>query len=480
MYTFLPFAKNKSMKRSTKIILALFILFLVPTLVLGKSVIKGIVPSDKGFLLKFDTQGIIGIVLGVITIVLLIILYIKFIMSQPVDKAIFFSSLPLIVLYGLSMFLLAGLTNFNNATANSVKTILNISPDNLYNTILWAILITLIFILLLFFNCFVLCKPIARVEKIVSRLGDGKVKDERLKIGGGKQFNSIEHSLNKINYNYQSKDKSLKTVNLEAQKFIPRQFFKFLGKNSIAELELGNQVKKNATVMLVKLLGLEENERMSLEENFNFINSYMHIISPLIRKFGGFIDRYNSEGLTAVFAKAEYAIDCAHAISRAISIKNRQNKNLPNVGQRISIMTGEVIFGIVGEEERKIPSIISNVSSSLTRLDEVCKFMSAKIVFTKSLLDSLPLNYKFLYRHIGKISGKEGGDIIIFEDFEFNPKEISSQLIKSKYYFEHGVTLYDEGRYEDATKEFSEALKICPKDKGCYVYFNKSKEKLSH
>ncbi len=480
MYTFSSFAKNIYMKKSTKILLVIFILSLIPTLFLGKFVIAGIIATDKGFKFNFDTKAIIGIVLSVVTTVLGTILFIKFIMSQPVDKAIFFSSLPLVILYGMSLFMLAEITTFDNPLANSLKTILNVSPDNLYNTILWAILITLIFIMLLFLNCFVLCKPIAKVERIVSRLGDGKVRDEKLHIGGGKQFNSIEHSLNKINNNYRSKDNSLKTINLETQKFIPKQFFKFLGKSSIQELELGNQVKKKATSVLVKLSGLSSNGSMSLEENFNYVNSFIHVISPLIRKFGGFIDKYNGEGITAVFAKTEDAIDCSHAIIRSINIKNRQNRSLPNVEQRVSIITGEVIFGIVGEEERKMPTIVSNVTPILEKLDELNKMMSAKVIFTKSSLDSLPLNYKFLYRYIGKLSTTENGEVVLFEDFEVLPRNISNELIKSKSFFERGVILYEECEYEKACENFSNALKICPKDKGCYLYYNKSKEKLSN
>ncbi len=476
MYTINSFAKDIYMRKLTKILLIIFVLTLVPTLIMGKSIIKGIVPQEKGFAFNFDTQGIIALVLLVLTLINGIYLYIRFVMSQPVDKAIFFSSLPLVIIYGATLFLLAGLVNYTNKTATSVKTLLNISADNLYNTILWAVLITLLFIALLFVNCFVLCKPLNKVERIVSRLGDGKVRDEKLKIGGVKQFNSIEHSLNKINNNYRSKDNSLRQVNLETQKFIPKQFFKFLGKSNIQELELGNQVKKKATVMLVKLVGIEDGKNITLEESFDYINSYMHIISPLIRKFGGFIDRYNSGGLYAIFSRGEDAIDCGHSIVRAITIKNKQNKNLPVVRQRLSIMTGDVIFGIVGEDERKIPSIISNVSNILLRLDEICSMMSAKIVFTKSLLDILPLSYKFLYRHIGQITfGQE--EIILFEDFQNRSRDMSNQMIKSKYQFERGVQYFTQGNYKASCEDFANALKICPQDKGAYVYYNKAKEK---
>lgn len=478
MYTNLPFAKNKTMKKSTKILLILYILVLIPTLFFGQYVFKGIIPTDTGFAFNFEIKGVIGLILSGVAGVLGTILFYRFIMAQTIDRALFFSSIPLMLVYGAGIFLLAQLITFDNSTARSVRSLLNISADNAYNTVLWAILFTIVFVVILFINYFALCKPINRVEKIVTRLGDGKVKEEKLRIGGGKQFNTIEHGLNKINNNYRSKDNSLKKVNLETQKFVPKQFFKFLGKSNITELELGNQVKKKATTMYVKLSNINDNQKMTLEERFNFLNSYIHVISPLIRKFGGFIDKYTGDGILSVFPHAEEAISCSHAITRAITIKNRQNKTLPNVQQRISIMTGEVIFGVVGEEERKMPTIVSDIVKHLDKLDEISRMMSAKVVFTKSVLDDLPLSYKFLYRYIGKFSENDR-EIIAFEDIDVLPRDLSSQLVKSKAQFEKGIITYEEGNYKEASELFSNALRICSNDKGCYLYYNRCQEKMT-
>lgn len=478
MYTNLPFAKNKGMRKSTKVLLILFILTLIPAIVLGGSIFEGITPTGSGFTFNFEIKGIIALVLLALSGIFGFILFFRFIMAQPMANAIFFSSLPLMLIYGALMFLLVDLSTFQNDTAESVRTILNISPDNAYNTILWAILLTIVFVLIMFLNFFLLCKPMGRVEKIVVRLGDGKVKDSQLKIGGGKQFNNIEHGLNKINNNYRSNANLVKQANLEAQKFIPKQFFKFLGKNSISDLELGNQVRKNATIMSVRLVGLESSHQMSLEENFNFLNSYLNVVSPVIRRFGGFVDKYFGEGILAVFGKPENALDCAHAITRAVAVKNRQNKSLPNVDERITIMTNQVIFGIVGEEERKIPTIVSNITSEIDRVDHICKMMHCKVVFTDRMLDNLPLNYKFMYRHIGEMTLNEKERTLLFEDLEVLPRDKCSKLLKSKAIFEKGVLNYENGHYEEACHSFAEALKIAPNDKGCYVYYNKAREKL--
>ena len=181
-----------------------------------------------------------------------------------------------------------------------------------------------------------------------------------------------------------------------------------------------------------------------------------------------------------MFGRADNAIDCAHGIVRAVSVKNRQNKSLPNVGERISIMTSQVIFGIVGEEERKIPTIVSPVNAQLEKVDNICKLMSAKFVFTKSSLDNLSLEYKFLYRHIGGVTIGDKEKTLLFEDLEVLPRDIQSSIVKSKPIFERGVLEYENGNYDAACENFSQALKTSPNDKGCYVYFNNAKEKIGN
>ena len=221
MYMFFSFAEDNYMKKSTKILLIVFILFLVPSVILGRHIFLSLKTIDGKLFFDFNAYSISALALMAISTILGLILFVKFINSRTVDKAIFFSSLPVFVLYGIAIFLLAQLPTYQNATAQSASKILNLNEENSYNSILWAILLTLIFMLILFINYFIICKPVGRVEKIVARLGDGKIKQDRIKIGGSKQFHKIEHGLNKINNNYLKKDNSLRQFRLESEKYIP-------------------------------------------------------------------------------------------------------------------------------------------------------------------------------------------------------------------------------------------------------------------
>ena len=160
-------------------------------------------------------------------------------------------------------------------------------------------------------------------------------------------------------------------------------------------------------------------------------------------------------------------------------IENRSNKKLTAVKERISILSGDVIFGIVGDEERKIPTIVSNETSLLEKMDKIVSYMSSKMVFTKSVIDNLPLNYKLIYRYIGSLNMDEFKEVMLFEDLEVYSKEETVRLIKNKGLFERGVIFYNNGEYQKAMDYFRENLKSNPNDKGGYIYFNKTKEKLN-
>lgn len=468
------------MRLSTKIFLAIYIFCFVPGAVLSKYIFEGIKATDKGFTFTFGTSAIIGLCFMGVSIIFGTICYIRFLRILKLSKVLFFSITPMTVLYGLGIYLLADFGTLPKQTAIAVRAILNISAENKYNSILWAILLTLIYILISFVLFSYVCRPIQKIERVTSKLGDGRITEGTITIGKTKQFHKIEDSLERINYNYKEKENRVKQADLEAQKFIPKQFLKFLGKGSISELELGNQVQKRATTLFCDLLSSTSvSTTLSLEENFNFINSYLNIISPLVRKHDGFVDKYLGDGILAVFPRAERAIDCAHAIIRAIEVKNKSQKDLPNVDTKISINTGDIVFGIVGEEERKAPTVVSDVVNLASKIEDINKFMGTKIVFSKQTLNEIPEKYNLHYRYIGSLTlDGEETTLPLFESLEIYPKDEKDKLVRLKNKFENGVRSYNDGQFKVALQTFQEVLKYLPNDKPSYIYFNKANEKL--
>lgn len=462
------------MKTSTKVLLILFILVTIPTFFLGKYLFQGIIPTEGGFLFEIDVLGYVALALIIASSIFGNILYFRFIFSLKLSHAIFFSVLPFTITYAFGAYFLSSLASYSTPLANSVKVALNISAENSYNSILWSVLWTGVYLLYIFIIFAISCRPLAKVEKITLRLGDGRVKDGNFNIGGIKQFKTIENSLEKINFNYKEKEKLVKQTDLEAQKFIPKQFLKFLGKNSISELELGNKVQKRATILVCKF---SSKDIISLKENFNFVNEYTTSLAPIVRKFGGFVDKFMGDGIVAVFGMPENALDASNSICEETEKFNSRKKHIIQIKVKISITTHDVIFGIVGEENRKSPTIISNLENFYSKMQKINDYLGSCVLFSKHTLNDLQTNYLFPYRYVGFLTQDKETKVGVYESLLSYDKHTREKLIKTKDKFEFAVRCYNEKNFLRAKNEFEEILKVCPDDKICYIYYNKASEK---
>ncbi|NNM93614.1 MAG: adenylate/guanylate cyclase domain-containing protein, partial [Candidatus Eremiobacteraeota bacterium] len=64
-------------------------------------------------------------------------------------------------------------------------------------------------------------------------------------------------------------------------------------------------------------------EAMTPTENFEFLNSYLKNVTPIIRTHHGFIDKYIGDAIMALFPdKAVDALEAAVALLRQVGIYN--------------------------------------------------------------------------------------------------------------------------------------------------------------
>ncbi|MBR4406934.1 MAG: hypothetical protein IKT27_01320 [Clostridia bacterium] len=464
------------MKTSTKIWSIIFIISTVFAILLAQEVFKGFIWGQT-LTFDFSVWGWVGVVMNVISNVALGVLFFKFLKTQPFNRVLYFSTLPLTLTFFAVSYGLLTINNYDNAPVTYVRQVLNVSQNNI-NNYLWLGVAGLIYLLALFLTFHFTCKPLKKVEKAVYRLGNGYVAND-IEIGGSRTFKEIEHSLNKINSNFKEKDNIIQKTNTEYEKFVPKQFLKFLGKNSILELELGNQVKKEVTTMYVDIHNSTNiSTTLSLEENFNYINGYLNIVSPIIRKHGGFVDKYLGDGILAVFIKPQNALECSKAIYKIIESQNANTKMQPNLDVYISINTGEVVFGIVGEEERKSPTIISDTVNLVSKMEEFNKYFGSKIIFSKRTLNSLKIDYPLSYRYVGSLTLGDKEYLSLFESLECYSKKKREKLEDTKTMFEQAVRYFNLNKCHQAKDLFEKILKLVRDDKVAYMYFNKCEQSV--
>jgi len=94
----------------------------------------------------------------------------------------------------------------------------------------------------------------------------------------------------------------LAKINIAYERFVPYEFLRFLKKESIVDVKLGDHVSKEMAVMFSDIRGFTTlSESMTPQENFDFVNSYLREVSPTIRDNSGFIVKYLGDGMMAIF-----------------------------------------------------------------------------------------------------------------------------------------------------------------------------------
>ncbi|HEY9887533.1 MAG TPA: response regulator, partial [Candidatus Obscuribacterales bacterium] len=81
----------------------------------------------------------------------------------------------------------------------------------------------------------------------------------------------------------------LAKINQAYSRFVPREFLQFLQKESIVEVELGDQVQQHMSVLFADIRDFTTlSEQMNPEQNFKFINAFLSRMEPAIAENQGF------------------------------------------------------------------------------------------------------------------------------------------------------------------------------------------------
>ena len=91
---FFAFSQNRSMKTSFRVWLVIFIVSLVGSVLLSRYVLDGI-SFENGLNLQFSTLGIIGLIFTAINLLSGTIVFFKFLKTQPFNRLLFFSTIPI-------------------------------------------------------------------------------------------------------------------------------------------------------------------------------------------------------------------------------------------------------------------------------------------------------------------------------------------------------------------------------------------------
>ena len=85
-------------------------------------------------------------------------------------------------------------------------------------------------------------------------------------------------------------------------KFVPTAFLQSLGRKDIMEVQLGDAVAQEITVMFSDIRDYTTlSEKMTPQENFKFVNAFNRRMAPIIQQNKGFVNQYLGDAIMALF-----------------------------------------------------------------------------------------------------------------------------------------------------------------------------------
>ncbi len=266
-----------------------------------------------------------------------------------------------------------------------------------------------------------------------------------------------------------------------AQRFVPSQYLEFLEKDSITSVKLGDHVSAEMAVMFSDIRGFTSmSEKMTAKENFDFVNEYLKLVSPIIQKHDGFIVKFLGDGMMAIFPYGvNDAVQAGIEKSQLVQQFNQtlKTRGLPPISVGIGVHTGPMMVGMIGEEMRMQGDAFSDNVNLTSRIEGLNKFYGTSMIISEDTLRQLPQTLKM--RSLGKAVVKgRAGPLGMYEVYEGLPAEMVALKESTRPGFERGIQLFAAGKFAEAGSLFSKVLEQDHTDKTAKVYIEYCAEML--
>ena len=266
-------------------------------------------------------------------------------------------------------------------------------------------------------------------------------------------------------------------------RFVPREFLQFLSIENVSGVRLGMQTERKMTILFADIRNFTGlSETMTPQENFDFMNSYLSQMEPMIVPFRGLIDKYIGDAIMALFPEStDDAVQGALAMLGRLEV---YNKGRARAGYRpiqigIGVNTGIVMLGTVGGIGRMEGTVISDAVNLASRLEQMSKTYGVPFLISEHTLHSLedPSRYRIRFLARRRVKGKQEAQSV-YEVFDADPPSLRAAKQRTRKRFEEALAFYFVGDVYRARTRLVRCLEEAPDDAPARFYLTRCDELL--
>ncbi|MBX7058921.1 MAG: adenylate/guanylate cyclase domain-containing protein [Leptospirales bacterium] len=249
----------------------------------------------------------------------------------------------------------------------------------------------------------------------------------------------------------------LTRFNQASRRFVPFEFLNLLQRSNLSEVALGDQVQKEMTILFSDIRSFTNlSETMTPKENFDFINSYMRRMGPIVRAHNGFIDKYIGDAIMALFPQSPAdAVAAVLEMRAAMQEWNqaRARHNFPIISVGFGVHSGRLMLGTIGENERMEGTVISDDVNLASRVESATKYYGATALITDAVAAALPHGLAQL-RYLGRVRVKGKSAPVALYELLFGDTVAEQTRLRLRQPFEQAVRAYEERQFDRAESLF--------------------------
>ncbi|MEK6155530.1 tetratricopeptide repeat protein [Flavobacteriaceae bacterium 3-367] len=274
---------------------------------------------------------------------------------------------------------------------------------------------------------------------------------------------------------------NLNGIHRASSKFVPTEFLKSVGREAITDVELGDHIEKEVTVLFSDIRNYTQlAESMTPRQNFKFVNAYVGKMGPLIQQNKGFVNQYLGDGIMALFPhEAAHALQAAIDMQKAVTEYNvrRVKEGFVPISVGMGLHTGPLVMGIIGDVNRNDTAIIADTVNTASRMEGVTKYYGAQLILSEDSLKTIENKDAYNFRYLGmvRVKGKDKA-IGIYECFDGDPTADVALKIKTLKEFNKGLEHFFKNEFPKAAATFDRVLGKNPRDRVAKYFVTKSAE----
>lgn len=263
-------------------------------------------------------------------------------------------------------------------------------------------------------------------------------------------------------------------------RFVPKQFLKYLKKETIEDVRLGDAISYDMTVLFSDIRKFTDmSEAMTPDESFSFLNSFLKRMEPIIQDHNGFVDKYIGDAVMALFPdSSEDALNTAIKIREELIVYNehRRSSGYVPIDIGLGIHSGKLTLGTVGSSKRIDTTVIGDTVNLASRIESLTKYYDVPIIISNTVYDQISNKNEFLFREIDRVKVKGKKRIVaLYELFNSDDSNIKGIKKEQQIRFDEAMELYRSASFEKALAIFEELSRENPLDKIHLLYIQRCK-----